>query len=68
MNKASLVLCPFRYLSTALSGAVEIPAYILTTFLLARLTRVWTLCGFMIAGGAALLAVLFTGPISSVNG
>ncbi len=56
-----------RYLKTALSGAVEIPAYVLTTMLLAKITRLWTLCGFMISGGAALLAVLFTAPISAVS-
>ncbi len=56
-----------RYLSTALSGAVEIPAYALTTLLLTRITRLWTLCGFMLAGGGALLAVIFTAPISAVS-
>lgn len=45
------------YTATALSGAVEIPAYILGNFLLVYLGRRWTLCGFMIGGGAACLAI-----------
>ena len=46
-------------MQTALSGAVEIPAYILTWFLLTTtLGRKLTLCGFMISGGGALMALL----------
>lgn len=47
------------YTATALSGAVEIPAYILTNFLLIYLGRRWTLCGFMIGGGSACLLIHF---------
>jgi len=45
------------YTATALSGAVEIPAYVLTNFLLKNLGRRWTLCGFMIGGGASCLLI-----------
>ena len=56
-----------RYLSTALSGAVEIPAYVLAYFLVDQLGRKWTLCGFMIAGGSAAVVVIIS-PAFLVNG
>ena len=43
--------------STAISGAVEIPSYVLTFFLLAYLGRRLSLCAFMLSGGGALLLV-----------
>lgn len=46
-----------RYVETALSGAVELPAYVITTFLLTVRGRRFTLCAFMITGGSALIAV-----------
>ena len=45
------------YTATALSGAVEIPAYLLTNFLLDYLGRRRTLCLFMLVGGVACLAI-----------
>eukprot|EP00092_Neocalanus_flemingeri_P010126 GFUD01010911.1.p1 GENE.GFUD01010911.1~~GFUD01010911.1.p1 ORF type:complete len:513 (-),score=125.09 GFUD01010911.1:172-1710(-) len=45
------------YTSTALSGAVEIPAYVLTNFLLDFLGRRKTLCLFMIGGGLSCLTI-----------
>ena len=58
------------YTATALSGAVEIPAYVLTNFLLEWFGRRKTLCLFMIGGGAScltiqLLAGVFPSLISS---
>jgi len=47
------------YTATALSGAVEIPAYVLTNFLLDYLGRLKTLCLFMIGGGLSCLAIQF---------
>jgi len=45
------------YTATALSGAVEIPAYVLTNFLLDYLGRRKTLCLFMIGGGLSCLTI-----------
>jgi len=45
------------YTATALSGAVEIPAYVLTNFLLDYLGRRKTLCLFMIGGGVSCLTI-----------
>jgi len=45
------------YTATALSGAVELPAYVLSNFLLDYLGRRKTLCLFMIGGGASCLAI-----------
>ena len=45
------------YTATALSGAVEIPAYVLTNFLLDYLGRRKTLCMFMIGGGLSCLTI-----------
>jgi len=45
------------YTATALSGAVEIPAYILTNFLLRHFGRRLTLAGFMIGGGVSCLLI-----------
>ncbi len=49
-----------RYLSTALSGAIELPAYAITVFLLAQTGRRWALAGFMLSGGVSLLCILLT--------
>ncbi len=57
-----------RYLSAALSGLVELPAFALSAALLSRFPRVRTLCGFMLAGGAAVMAVVVTAPVSPVGG
>jgi len=45
------------YTATALSGAVEIPAYILTNFLLDYYGRRAVLCVYMIGGGVSCLAI-----------
>jgi len=45
------------YTATALSGAVEIPAYILTNFLLDYYGRRAILCIYMIGGGVSCLAI-----------
>jgi len=45
------------YTATALSGAVEIPAYVLANFLLGSMGRRFTLGAFMIVGGLACLAI-----------
>jgi len=45
------------YTATALSGAVEIPAIVLTNFLLGSMGRKFTLGAFMITGGLACLAI-----------
>ena len=55
--------------STAISGAVEIPSYVLTFFLLAYLGRRRSLCGFMLLGGGALLLILVSSSFQGiVNG
>ena len=54
-------------MTTALSGAVEFPAYFLTVYLLGRVSRVRAMAGFMLAGSALLLATVLTSPISSVR-
>ena len=45
------------YTATALSGAVEIPAYLLTYWLLGVAGRKLTLCLAMVTGGGACLAI-----------
>jgi len=45
------------YQATALSGAVEVPAYVLTNTLLRVLGRRRTLAGFMVIGGIACLGI-----------
>jgi len=45
------------YQATALSGAVEVPAYVLTNTLLRVLGRRRTLAGFMLVGGLACLGI-----------
>jgi len=45
------------YQATALSGAVEVPAYVLTNTLLRVLGRRRTLAGFMLVGGIACLGI-----------
>jgi MFS family permease len=45
------------FTATALSGAVEIPAYILTNFLLDYYGRRAVLCVYMIGGGVSCLAI-----------
>jgi len=52
------------YTATALSGAVEIPAYVLTNFLLDYLGRRKTLCLFMIGGGLSCLTSCWLVPIT----
>ena len=49
------------YTTTALSGAVEIPAYVLTNFLLSYWGRRKTLCAFMVSGGVACLIIQVLG-------
>ena len=45
------------YLSTALSGLVEVPAYGLTLIMLPRMGRRTTLATFMLVGGAACASI-----------
>ena len=45
------------YLSTALSGLVEVPAYALTLIMLPRMGRRFTVATFMIVGGAACASI-----------
>ena len=52
--------------STAISGAVEIPSYALTFFLLAYLGRRLSLCGFMIFGGGALLLIVVSSSFQGI--
>jgi len=51
------------YTTTALSGAVEIPAYVLTNFLLSYWGRRKTLCAFMVFGGVACLIIQILGGV-----
>ena len=46
------------YLAFFISGAVEIPAYIICLLLLNRIGRKWLTSIFMVIGGAALLCAL----------
>ncbi|XP_006826119.1 organic cation transporter protein-like, partial [Saccoglossus kowalevskii] len=50
------------YVSFFLSGAVEIPAYLVTWYLLDKVGRRWIICVFMVFGGVALIA---TAPLSN---
>ncbi|XP_070567477.1 organic cation transporter protein-like [Ptychodera flava] len=48
------------YLNTAISGAVEIPAYAASLYVPETvLGRRWSLCGTFVVGGVALITVLF---------
>lgn len=47
------------YLSFTINGAVEIPAYLLSWPLLARIGRRWPLCLSMLLGGLACASTMF---------
>ncbi|CAL4079383.1 unnamed protein product [Meganyctiphanes norvegica] len=50
------------YTSTALSGLVEIPAYLLACSVVNRIGRRLTLCGFMVFGGSACILIQLIPP------
>ncbi|KAK7078545.1 hypothetical protein SK128_015727 [Halocaridina rubra] len=50
------------YLSTALSGLIEIPACLIAVAVIDRLGRRITLCGFMLVGGIACLCIQVLPP------
>jgi MFS family permease len=50
------------YMGTALSGAVEFPAYALSIFLLAYMGRTTTISAFMIIGGVSMLSIPICAP------
>nr|XP_006811513.1 PREDICTED: organic cation transporter protein-like [Saccoglossus kowalevskii] len=50
------------YASFFVSGAVEVPAYLLSWFLLDRIGRRWLTCIFMLAAGLALILIV---PVSN---
>ena len=52
------------YTATALSGAVEIPSYLLTYWLLGVAGRRGTLCLAMVTGGGACLAIQLTAALA----
>jgi len=56
------------YLSTALSGLVEIPAYVLAVILLPILGRRKTLVAFMVAGGVACTAIAVVSGMGGLRG
>lgn len=58
MTLASGRLGSSIYLSTALSGLIEIPGYILTLLVLEKLGRRLTLTSFMLASGFCCLAII----------
>ncbi|KAG0421204.1 hypothetical protein HPB47_002903 [Ixodes persulcatus] len=47
------------YLSTALSGLIEVPGYLLSAWLLSTAGRRLSLCGTMVLGSAACIALQF---------
>ncbi|CAN7941472.1 unnamed protein product, partial [Ixodes hexagonus] len=47
------------YLSTALSGLIEVPGYLLSAWLLSTMGRKLSLCGTMVLGSAACIAIQF---------
>lgn len=49
------------YVSTALSGLVELPGYLLSALLLSYVGRRRSLCGVMLLGSAASIALQFAG-------
>lgn len=59
MTLASGKLGGSIYLSTALSGLIELPGYFLTILLLEKLGRRLTLTGFMLASSLSCLAIMF---------
>ncbi len=64
---ATLIEVKSRYFLTALNGTVELPAFVLTTVLMTKFTRLRTMCGFMLAGAVILLVTTITAPISPVS-
>ncbi|XP_071525816.1 solute carrier family 22 member 15-like isoform X2 [Panulirus ornatus] len=50
------------YISTALSGLIEIPACLITLAIVDRIGRRLTLCGFMMICGTACLCIQFIPP------
>ncbi|XP_045609975.2 solute carrier family 22 member 15-like isoform X1 [Procambarus clarkii] len=54
------------YVSTALSGLIEIPACVVAIAIIDRIGRRLTLCGFMMIGGSACLCIQFL-PTSFSN-
>ncbi|XP_069939350.1 solute carrier family 22 member 15-like isoform X2 [Cherax quadricarinatus] len=54
------------YVSTALSGLIEIPACVVAIGIIDRIGRRLTLCGFMMIGGSACLCIQFL-PVQFVN-
>lgn len=50
------------YLSTTLSGLIEIPSCLIAVAIIDRLGRRLTLCGFMLVGGVACLVIQFIPP------
>ncbi|KAH6929664.1 hypothetical protein HPB50_003805 [Hyalomma asiaticum] len=51
------------YISTALSGLIEIPGYLLSAFLLGYVGRRRSLCAVMLIGSAASVALQFSGRL-----
>lgn len=51
------------YMSTALSGLIEIPGYLLSAFLLSYVGRRHSLCAVMLIGSVASVALQFSGRL-----
>ncbi|XP_078666051.1 organic cation transporter protein-like isoform X2 [Branchiostoma floridae x Branchiostoma belcheri] len=47
------------YLNFAISGLIEIPAYLISIFILDRFGRRWPLCGLLLFGGIACIVAFF---------
>lgn len=60
----SVGLAGSKYANFMLISLVEIPAYILTYFIMGRVGRRWSLCGTMLLSGMACLGTLLVEPQS----
>lgn len=60
----SVGLAGSKYANFMLISSVEIPAYILTYFIMGRVGRRWSLCGTMLLSGLACLGTLLVEPKS----
>lgn len=56
------------YLSTALSGLIEIPGYLISAWLLGCIGRRISLCSVMLLGGSACLALQFANHCKFTSG